>query len=486
MQYSEYFRKFNANDEEDVVQYISNEKAEEFLLKNAPRLYCPDSTIEETFAFRTWTMRKHIKKTDVGFLLTVFLPDVPWAAKYNTINAPLTHHLNEFRWLKNADDFLDYINFFINGDRSVNGAFVYHTPALTAMYQYCIVTANEEFLRNNAEAFERYFQEWELRHGTPNGLYWSQDNYEGTEFSIGGTTSDKVVLKGFRPLFNSCMYGDALSLSKIYAMVGNVEKSELYAKKAENIKRAVNEKLWDGTFFKAIHPYHQDFNKEITYKDIPEECNARELMGYIPWAYNVVDAGRESVFALLKDSTVFKGKTGFTTADMSNKRFLFYTQPSCTWNGHVWPYATSYVINASIELLKHYKQNVISDKDLYDFIKQYAKMHYVSENGKIRNFIDESMEPFEFRWYTRERLKEEKVYNRGKDYNHSTFIDLVLRGLCGVVTESDNVTVVPRVKGIWKWFKIENLSYRKQSYTVYYDEDGCIFNKGTGVIIEKV
>ena len=43
----------------------------------------------------------------------------------------------------------------------------------------------------------------------------------------------------------------------------------------------------------------------------------------------------------------------------------------------------------------------------------------------------------------------------------------------------------PRIKGIWKYFKLENLTYRKKTYTVYYDEDGSVFGKGQGVIIEE-
>ena len=91
MRYEEYFRKFNSNDNETMKNYIPNDISEEFLIKNAPRLYCPDATIEETFAFRTWTMRKHIRKTPEGFVITEFLPDVSWAGKYNTINCPLFH-----------------------------------------------------------------------------------------------------------------------------------------------------------------------------------------------------------------------------------------------------------------------------------------------------------------------------------------------------------------------------------------------------------
>ena len=102
MNYKDYFDKFNANDEEIYETFIDNSHAAEFLLENAPRLYCPDSVIEETFAFRTWTLRKHFKKTEDGFVLTEFLPNVPWASTHNTICAPLCHHLNEGRWFKNS------------------------------------------------------------------------------------------------------------------------------------------------------------------------------------------------------------------------------------------------------------------------------------------------------------------------------------------------------------------------------------------------
>lgn len=489
MKYSEYFKKFNNNDNEEIIQYISNEKAEEFLLENAPRLYCPDKTIEETFAFRTWTMRKHIMNTEDGFLLSEFLTKIhlSWAGKHNTINAALTHHLNEFRWLKNSNIFLDYIRFFLTGEGS---AFAYHTPALTAMYNFCITTANEQFLKDNAEAFEKYFNTWEERHLTKCGLYWSIDDREGTEYTISGTMQDMTRLKGFRPLLNSCMYGDAVSLAKIFTLIGDEEKSKLYSDKAKAIKKKVDTLLWDNGFYKARHPFNQDFDAGVDFSSVPEECDAKELMGYIPWAFNLPSNGRDGCFSLLKDEKTFLAKTGFATADISHPRFLFYQEKACTWNGNVWPYATSYTINAAIELLNNYKQDTLSENDLYDFILKYAEMHYSIEDGEKINFIDEVMRPFELIWNVREAVKNGYNLtggpNRGRDYNHSTFIDLVLRGLCGISWDSQELTLLPKIQGIWKWFKLENLTHRGVTYNIWYDEDGTVFNKGRGVIIEKV
>ena len=494
MCYREYYEKFNKNDCEEIIQYVSNENAEAFLQENAPKLYCPDKIIEETFAFRTWTIRKHIMNTDDGFLLSEFLTKtpLPWAGKHNTINAALTHHLNEFRWFKCSDILLDYISFFINGEGSAKAsqsAFAYHTPALTAMYNFCILTANEKFLTDNADALEEYFKTWEEKHLTKNGLYWSNDDREGTEYTISGTTDALVRLKGFRPLYNSCMYADALSLSKIFKAIGNIEKSKYYRQKALDIKKAVHDKMWDGEFFKAVHPLEQDLDKQVDFNSNPTGHDVREIMGYFPWAFNLPSEGMEKCFEFLKNEKIFKAKTGFTTADMSHSRFLFYQRTACTWNGNIWPYATSYVITAVIELLNNYSQNTVSEKDLYDFVKAYAEMHYSMEDGKKINFIDEVMKPFEYVWSVREAVKNGYNLtgggNRGRDYNHSTFIDLVLRGLCGIEIANDELCINPKIKGIWKWFKIENLTYRKETYTVYYDEDGSVFGKGNGVIIEK-
>lgn len=491
MAYSEYFRKFCENDEEEVLQWIPNSHAEAFLLENAPRLYCPEPSIEETFAFRTWTMRKHFIHTEDGFLLTEFLSpeQLPWAGKHNTINCALTHHLNEFRWLKNADCLLDYLSFFLKGNGS---SFSYHTPALRAMTDFCLHTGNEAYLTENLGAFEDYFARWEETHHTANGLYWSIDDREGTEYTISGTPPDRKARKGFRPLMNACMYADAIALAELETMAGRPEQAKHYQQKAQTIRSLVEEKMWDGSFFKAIHPDDGDLDRPLDFQDIPEACNARELMGYIPWCFGLPSEGKEEAFLLLKDPAVFLGKTGLTTADISHPRFLYYPERACTWSGLVWPYATSYLINAVITLLNCYHQTVLADEDLYRFLLHYTSMHYAVENGKRINFIDEAMLPFDHVWYVREMGKRSLRpfaggRNRGRDYNHSTYIDLVLRGLCGIGTDRDgSLTVAPRIRGIWKWFRLENLTIHNHTYNVFYDEDGSVFGKGVGIHVEKL
>ena len=47
---------------------------------------CPDAELEETYYFRWWTFRKHIRQTPQGFVVTEFLAPVRHAGPYNTIS----------------------------------------------------------------------------------------------------------------------------------------------------------------------------------------------------------------------------------------------------------------------------------------------------------------------------------------------------------------------------------------------------------------
>ena len=75
----ESVERFNRLESEECSGSIKNAAAEAFLRTNAPRFACSDRTLTEIFAFRLWTFRKHLKETPEGFVITEFLPDVPWA-----------------------------------------------------------------------------------------------------------------------------------------------------------------------------------------------------------------------------------------------------------------------------------------------------------------------------------------------------------------------------------------------------------------------
>ena len=113
----EYIRRFNENDEETTVQAVPNEKAEEWVEREVPFFDCPDPVLEETWYFRWWVFRKHIKDTGRGRIITEFLPRVPWAGPYNSINGANGHHIAEARWLKQDRSLVrEYLAFWLRGE----------------------------------------------------------------------------------------------------------------------------------------------------------------------------------------------------------------------------------------------------------------------------------------------------------------------------------------------------------------------------------
>ena len=109
--FKHYIDAFNLNDVDLYPQAIPNEQAWDFIQSSIPLLDCPDKEIEEIYYFRWWTFRKHIKHTPEGYVITEFLPSVPWAGKYNTISCPAGHHFREGRWL-NRTEYLDDYSLF--------------------------------------------------------------------------------------------------------------------------------------------------------------------------------------------------------------------------------------------------------------------------------------------------------------------------------------------------------------------------------------
>src|SRR5688572_18450013 len=71
--FKHYVDYFNKMEDENIKQAIPNESAWQWMQKNIPLFECPQQNFEEIFYYRWWTLRKHIKKTEKGFVFTEFL-----------------------------------------------------------------------------------------------------------------------------------------------------------------------------------------------------------------------------------------------------------------------------------------------------------------------------------------------------------------------------------------------------------------------------
>lgn len=486
-----YVDTFNANDDEHITQYVSNAAAYDFLADRIPLFECPDKDIEETYYFRFWTLRKHIKHTEeCGFVFTEFLYHVPWGGKYNTIVCAVGHHLNEARWLADAPTYVEpYAAHFLEKKRNPHQ---YSSWLITALYDYCRIRGDFSLALDRFEQLEEYYAQWESTNLTKSGLFFSIDGFDGMEFSISGTPTETMKRQpGLRPTLNSYMYHGALTLAKLADMKGLTDKAQMYREKAEALRVAIEERLWDGEFYKAIHA--EDIDSVYDTRDIKPERNVRELLGYIPFIYGLGNEERaKKMFPLLTDPKVFLAKTGLTTADQGHPRFMYEADHECLWNGYIWPYATTQTIDACAAAMNRYGNEIMSNEDFTMLLSQYAKMHHrVCEDGKVINWIDEEMDPYRLVWTTREWLYTDKFESkygdrdRGKDYNHSAFCDLVLHDLVGIDVEDGKPILRPHIPADWDYLRVENVHLLGKTYDITYDKTGEKYGVGKGWTIAE-
>lgn len=484
-----YIEEFNSCDDECYTETIPNKDAYAWINNHVPVFECPDKLIEKVYYYRWWVYRKHIRCTPCGYIITEFMPDVPWAGNYNSINAPAALHIEEGRWLRDNEKYIEnYIRFWIDGK---GDAYSYSSWLIYSIWEYCRTKNDYSVAAENIDKLCIYYKNIEKKHLCDNGMFWSVDDRDGMEYSISGTTNGLKPIKGFRPTLNSYMAADAYALSEIARIAKKYDIQIEYKNKYENLKKLIFDNLWDGDFFKAKHCTGKN-GEPILAAPCPD-MDVRELIGYIPWYFNLAPAGCENAFKYLNDENGFKSDVGLMTAQRCHKRFMYTADHECLWNGYVWPYATSLTITAAANLLRGYRQNVIDKNDLYSMISTYAGSHKrKKDDGTEIMWIDEVLDPVTGEWSSREILrkmgfpKELGGYERGKDYNHSTFCNLIFEGLLGIsVGEDGKVDIDPLIPDDWDYFMVDNIELGGKRLLITYDKDGKRYNRGKGIVISE-
>lgn len=462
--------EFNSDDNELYPNSIDNAHAWEFLRPNVPLFDCPDRAMCEIYNFRWWTFRKHLRKTPAGWIVTEFLPDVPWAGVYNSIDCAAGHHIMEGRWLADPVYMNDYSGFwFAPGGGEPRR---YSFWAASAVYQRALVSGDTHQAISLLPSLIKNYAAWELSN-SENGLYQQIDDRDGMEMSIGGS--------GFRPTINSYMYGDAVAISKIAGWAGNTDVANEYKLKAESLKELVLEKLWDpGAVFFKVLPTGE--NAQLV--------GVREELGFTPWYFELPpDSSKYSAaWGQLMDPQGFYAPYGPTTAERRDPKFVLnYQGHECQWNGPSWPFATSITITAMANLLEDYHQDVVTRADYFTVLQNYAKSQHIKhDDGTVTPWIDEDLNPDTGDWMARTIQKDGGHWSpieRGKDYNHSTFCDLVITGLVGLRPRADNTLEVnPLVPtGKWDYFCLDGVHYHGHVLSILWDKTGKHYGHGQGL-----
>jgi len=481
-----YVKRFNAKDEEQYTNAIPNAAAEAFLKANVPVFACPDKDIERTYYFRWWTFRKHLRH-DLGlWTVSEFLPKVGWSGAGNTIVCPAGHHLREGRWLRDARYAAENATFWLTDLRATH-RWNYSSWLFTGACAIAEVTGRDDLPVALLDGAVAYYEGWEKGFTRPlwgsatggkarmggdgKGGFLSIDNNEGTELSLGGS--------GYKPLLASAMWSEATHIAAVAKRTGRADLAAKFAEKAEVNRRAI-----------LAHCWNDDVRFFTTAPDAAHKGTVRELHGYAPWYFGMPTDGRVADWAQLADPQGFAARYGLSFPERRAPGFAFdYTGHECKWNGPSWPFATTVALTAYANDLHALALEAPARRaNNFAFLMwQYAAQQkrtrpMKGDNWQVVPWIDENLHPDKPDWISRTiilqtpRMLKSFPKERGKDYNHSAFCDLVISGLVGIMPNgAEGFTVDPLAPAAWDYFVLDNLRYRGHDVSVRWQRgDGLV------------
>ena len=459
--FAHYADYFNNMEDENIVTDIPNSGASAWMARNIPLFNCPDKDFEEMFYYRWWTLRKHIKRTPVGYGMTEFLVQRSYADRYNLIACAIGHHVMETRWLRDTTYLHQILNTWYHGNegKPMQKMVKFSSWNPAAVYEAYKVHGDKDFLLALKPSLEEEYARWQSTNRLDNGLYWQGDVQDGMEESISGGRKKKYA----RPTINSYMFGNAQALAAINALAGDQHKADSYSKEAQQQKSLIENKLWNSN-----HQFFETMRGDTL-------AAVREAIGFIPWYFNMPEAGKyDEAWKQVEDEKGFSAPYGLTTAERRHPQFRSHGTGTCEWDGAIWPFASSQTLTAMINYINNYPQPVVGKETFFKQMKRYVE----SQHHRGRPYIGEYLDETNGAWLMGDR-------ERSRYYNHSTFNDLVITGIAGIRPQADgSVEINPLVPaGQWPYFCLDNVSYHGHTLTVIYDHDGQRYHQGKGLTL---
>jgi hypothetical protein len=278
-----------------------------------------------------------------------------------------------------------------------------------------------------------------------------------------------------------------------------------------------------------------------------ELVGVRELLAFIPWyfsdganpliPYDLAD-DYMLMWEQLFDHNGFRGEWGLTTAERRHPCYNYTWDKACgavtskgggnqcgntfhgvgnanrnTWNANSWPYETSRVLTGMANILHNVNTTdeapPVTAARYWTLLLQYAQQHTKSyavddtANPHGSGHICENIHPDLGYWNTRQwryiSNQPASAVNKGSDYFHSSFNDLIISGLLGFRADrADNGDLLLSASPLFSssaesstdvvgfippFFAVDGIRAAAHDITLIWDVDGTRYNRGNGLTL---
>ena len=498
----------------DPSEYSSNLRSDyNWGLQNVPFIDLPKGVgyddIITSYYYRWRSYKTHINLTPEGFyVITEFGPPVPWAGKYNTIPAAAGHHIMEGRWIHNQQYVDDYIRFWFlwGGDPRKYTSWITH-----AAYERFKLTNNKTLFHNLTKPLSDNVLGWEREHFSSYGgrnCFWQNDGADAMEVSISGS--------GCRPTINSVIAKEAeatIAIANLMNETSDIPIQNLTTIRSHAINAVLNQQWNPSIQSFAVMPMGSPSLENTASSDpeltcpgngtaawkLNETVSVRELLGFVPFYFSIPispsprDSDYKAMWRQLFNENGFASLYGPRTAELRHPCYNYSWSHRDCWNGPTWPYETARLLTAAGTMVRNYKSVEALNKTEYNnLLKQYAMIHVntyaVNDTAHPlgSGHVFELVHPDMGYWIDRDGLYKynASIKDVGDDYNHSTFVDIIISGLFGILPQLSGVVIDPLFQNNnLSYFAIDHVLCKGKIISILFDRSGDRYNKGKGFIV---
>lgn len=448
-----------------------------------PFFESPDSDIDATYYYRWELVTKHLTygSQQSGYTFTEFIDRPFWSGAYGAISCPLGHQMYEIRWLKDHPAVEDFSRYWFDTPGAQPRSYSnWYGDAVWATY---MVSGNKAYLGEMLPHMEAQVKGWDTERYDPvHRMYHWDGLHDGMEMSINSrlTNDAESGADGYRPTLNSYLYADMRAIANARALFGDSLQASEYRARAAGLKQRIQQELWDPTRNFFLHQFANDEKdgiraKTLTYRSGPYAGNShgREEIGFVPWQFNLPDAGYESAWKYLMDTAYFFSPRGPSTTERHDPQFRISPR-CCVWSGNEWPYATTQTLVAMANLLNNYRQTVVSKSDYAKLFKVYT----LDQRKDGKPYVAEAANPDNGSW------DGHNTFNHSEHYFHSGYVDLVVTGIAGLRPRADDTLEVnPLAPADWNYFALDDVRYHGHNVSIVWDRDGSRYHLGAGLTL---
>ena len=488
-----------------------------------PLFEASDVNLTRAYAFRFRVLKSHIHNNtgtdDPGlqFVITEFSPAVPWAGRANTIPCAAGHHLTDARWLRAPAVAESYSRWWVSGLQGIRPN--YYSWWATAVRRRLQVEGAAALPRiaallsnmsANLAAFANGTHPPGSAFSRAHDCLWNVPGNEGQERTISGP--------GCRPLVNALMFGEADALAQLCAAAGDAACAAQWAAAAGQWRERVLA-LWNP----ALGSFDTLRLRNASEPGAANFSGVRELGSLSsPWFFGAVPPAAAAAYApawaAAFDAQGFLGPFGLRTAEARHPEYkcpLPGCAGGCYWSGPVWPFETSKLLRAGVDVLQSPllapATPALNRSGWWLLMAQYTAMH-ADGVWRIANYSKADpnatadpralaadgflLDGLGAMWVGELGCAEDKTWTddpaKGYLYEHSAFVDLVLSGVAGLAPSAwapgapappPTLAVAPLQPSdaALAWWCADGVKVGGRIVTVLWDAEGTRYGRGKGL-----